>query len=124
LLITLGIVIGTGPVILLVALARGMSARRIGKAVGARRRAILERFLIESTVLAGIGGLAGVGAGVGLSLLGASFGTSVGQFAAPQLSTNSVILAFTVSLAIGLFFGAYPANRAARMRPIDALRHE
>jgi putative ABC transport system permease protein len=100
--------------------------REIGirKAVGARRRAILKQFLIESTVLAGIGGLAGVGVGVGLSLLGSSFGTSVGQFAAPRLSSNSVVLAFTVSLAIGLFFGAYPANRAARMRPIDALRHE
>jgi putative ABC transport system permease protein len=100
--------------------------REIGirKAVGARRKAILKQFLIESVVLAGIGGLAGVALGVGLSLLGATLGTSFGQFAPPQLSGGSVVLAFTVSLAIGLFFGAYPANRAARMRPIDALRHE
>jgi putative ABC transport system permease protein len=100
--------------------------REIGirKAVGARRKAILKQFLIEAVVLAGLGGLAGVAAGVGLSLLGARLGTSVGQFAPPQLSGGSVVLAFTVSLAIGLFFGAYPANRAARMRPIDALRHE
>jgi putative ABC transport system permease protein len=100
--------------------------REIGirKAVGARRKAILKQFLIESTVLAGLGGLAGVVVGVGLSLLGKSVGASFGQFAPPELSIGSVVLAFTVSLGIGLFFGAYPANRAARMRPIDALRYE
>jgi putative ABC transport system permease protein len=62
--------------------------------------------------------------GVGLTLLGGSLGTTVGSFAPPMLSGGSVVLAFTVSLCIGLFFGAYPANRAARMRPIEALRHE
>jgi putative ABC transport system permease protein len=101
--------------------------REIGirKAVGARRKAILKQFLIESTVLAAIGGIVGVLVGVGLSLLGAALGASLGQqFAPPQLSPGSVLLAFFVSLCIGLFFGAYPANRAARMRPIDALRHE
>jgi putative ABC transport system permease protein len=100
--------------------------REIGirKAVGARRMAILKQFLIESTVLAGLGGLAGVVLGVTLALLAAALGTSFGNFAPPQLSWGSVILAFTVSLGIGLFFGAYPANRAARMRPIDALRYE
>jgi len=100
--------------------------REIGirKAVGARRKAILKQFLIEAVVLAGLGGMAGVVVGVGLSLLGASIGANFGQFAPPQLSAGSVVLAFTVSLCIGLFFGAYPANRAARMRPIDALRYE
>jgi putative ABC transport system permease protein len=101
--------------------------REIGirKAVGARRKAILKQFLIESTVLAGIGGIVGVTVGVGLSLLGEALGAGLGKtFAPPQLSTGSVLLAFVVSLCIGLFFGAYPANRAARMRPIDALRHE
>jgi putative ABC transport system permease protein len=100
--------------------------REIGirKAVGARRKAILKQFLIESTVLAGLGGLVGVIVGVGLTLLGGSLGTSVGSFAPPMLSGGSVVLAFTVSLCIGLFFGAYPANRAARLRPIEALRHE
>jgi putative ABC transport system permease protein len=100
--------------------------REIGirKAVGARRKAILKQFLIESTVLAGLGGLSGVVLGVVLSLLGQSVGASFGQFAPPELSWGSVVLAFGVSLGIGLFFGAYPANRAARMRPIDALRYE
>ena len=100
--------------------------REIGlrKALGARRRTVLEQFLVESTVLAGIGGSIGVVLGVGLCLLGERFGAAFGDFAPPQLSIPSVFLAFTVSLCIGLFFGAYPANRAAHMRPIDALRHE
>jgi putative ABC transport system permease protein len=100
--------------------------REIGirKAVGARRKVILKHFLVESTVLSGIGGLAGVAVGVGLALLGGQFGAGFGNFAPPQLSLGSVILAFTVSLAIGLFFGAYPANRAAQLRPIEALRYE
>jgi putative ABC transport system permease protein len=100
--------------------------REIGirKAVGARRKTILKQFLVESTVLAGIGGLVGVAAGVGLSLLGAQLGAALGNFAPPKLSISSVFLAFTVSLCIGLFFGAYPANRAAQLRPIEALRYE
>jgi putative ABC transport system permease protein len=100
--------------------------REIGirKAVGARRKAILKQFLMESTVLSGLGGAAGVVLGVGVTLLGANLGASFGNFAPPVLSIGSVVLAFTVSLCIGLFFGAYPANRAARLRPIDALRHE
>jgi putative ABC transport system permease protein len=57
-------------------------------------------------------------------LLGTGVGASFGNLAPPVLSIGSVVLAFMVSLCIGLFFGAYPANRAARMRPIDALRHE
>ncbi|OLT07342.1 hypothetical protein BJF90_14620 [Pseudonocardia sp. CNS-004] len=100
--------------------------REIGlrKALGARRRTVLEQFLVESTVLSGIGGSVGVVLGVGLCLLGERFGAAFGDFAPPQLSLPSVLLAFTVSLCIGLFFGAYPAKRAARLRPIEALRYE
>jgi putative ABC transport system permease protein len=100
--------------------------REIGlrKAVGARRRAVLEQFLVESTVLSGIGGSVGVAVGVGLCVLGEQLGAVLGDFAPPKLSVGSVVLAFTVSLCIGLFFGAYPANRAAQLRPIEALRYE
>jgi putative ABC transport system permease protein len=100
--------------------------REIGirKAVGARKRAILTQFLIESTLLAGMGGLIGAGVGIAVCLGGAALGTTIGSLAPPLLSGGSVVLAFSVSLAIGLFFGAYPANRAARMHPIDALRYE
>jgi putative ABC transport system permease protein len=103
--------------------------REIGirKAIGATRRAILQQFLIESIVLAGLGGLIGVGVGVGLSVLGAaiapSFGSTVGTFA-PAVSISSVLLSFGISLVIGLVAGGYPANRAARLRPVEALRYE
>ncbi|MFN2478001.1 MAG: ABC transporter permease [Pseudonocardiaceae bacterium] len=103
--------------------------REIGirKAIGATRRAILQQFLIESIVLAGLGGIIGVGVGVGLSVLGAaiapSFGATVGTFA-PAVSIPSVVLSFAISLVIGLIAGGYPANRAARLRPVEALRYE
>ena len=100
--------------------------REIGirKAIGARRKAILNQFLIESTVLAGIGGLLGVVIGAGVSFFGQVFQVSMGSIPPPQLSSWPIVAAFTVSLAIGLFFGAYPANRAAGLRPIEALRYE
>src|SRR5690606_9589945 len=91
--------------------------REIGlrKALGAKRRTVLEQFLVESTVLSGIGGSVGVLLGVALCLLGQRFNAAFGDFAPPRLSIPSVFLAFGVSLCIGLFFGAYPAKRAARL---------
>lgn len=103
--------------------------REIGirKAIGATRRAILEQFLIESLLLAGLGGVIGVLVGVGLSVLGAnvapSFGPTFATFA-PSVTIPSVVLSFAISLAIGLVAGGYPANRAARLRPIEALRYQ
>ena len=102
--------------------------REIGirKAIGAKRKDVLMQFLIESMSLAGIGGLLGIAGGVGLSALAASIAARVGggNFPAPVVSVPSVVLAFAVSVGIGLFFGIYPANRAARLRPIEALRYE
>ena len=93
--------------------------REIGirKALGAPRRVILTQFLIEATLLSLIGG----GLGVGAALLGANFKIVGIQ---PIVVPSSIALAVGVSIAIGLFFGSYPASRAAGLRPIDALRYE
>jgi len=93
--------------------------REIGirKAVGAQRADIVGQFLLEAVLLAVLGGIVGVVLGVGVGQL--RFGTFQ-LVVAPY----SVVLAFVVSVAIGLFFGIYPANRAAALRPIDALRYE
>ncbi|MGH3697464.1 MAG: ABC transporter permease [Pseudonocardiaceae bacterium] len=103
--------------------------REIGirKAIGATRRAILQQFLIESVVLAGLGGTIGILIGVGLSLLGAQIAPSLGSTFdtfAPRVTIPSILLSFGISLAIGLIAGGYPANRAARLRPVEALRYE
>ena len=101
--------------------------REIGirKAIGARRRAILQQFLIESMMLTGIGGIIGILLGVGLSAAaGFVLPALIPDFPAPVVSSFSVILSFGVSLIIGLVAGGYPANRAARLRPIEALRYQ
>ena len=105
--------------------------REIGirKAIGATSRAILEQFLLESTVLAGLGGLLGMGVGIGLSLIIRTIAPNdpaSGALAdfSPVLSAPPVVLAFAVSLLIGLIAGGYPAYRAARLRPIQALRYQ
>jgi putative ABC transport system permease protein len=93
--------------------------REIGirKAVGARRSDILIQFLVEAVLVSLFGGLAGVAAGV----IGSQFKIAGVQ---PVIATYSIFLAFGAALLTGLFFGTYPASRAAKMRPIEALRFE
>jgi putative ABC transport system permease protein len=96
--------------------------REVGlrKAVGAKRNDILLQFLAEAMVLSVIGGALGVACGVA----GAQLITPLLGGTKALVTPQSVGLALAVSLAIGIFFGLYPANRAARLNPIDALRYE
>ena len=95
--------------------------REIGvrKSVGARRQDILNQFLVESSMLSGMGGLIGVTIAWIIALLVRNF-TPVPM----EVPLNAVILGVTLSAAVGLFFGIYPARRAARLDPIVALRSE
>jgi len=91
----------------------------IRKSLGARRNDILMQFLVESAVMAAVGGAMGVGFAYGLTLLVRAT-TSV-PMAVPF---SAVLIALTASTAVGLFFGIYPARRAAKLNPIEALRFE
>lgn len=96
--------------------------REIGlrKAVGAKQRDILWQFLVEAVVLAMTGGLIGLVIGAA----GAQVIAGLSDSLQPALAWDSVLLSIAFSAAVGLFFGIYPASRAARLNPIDALRYE
>ncbi len=95
--------------------------REIGvrRAVGARQRDIVRQFLIEATMISFVGGLMGILAGLGMSHLIAWLAgwTTI-------VTSISIVLAFAVSVSIGLIFGIYPARKAARLDPVEAIRYE
>ena len=110
--------------IMLVSVTERTKEIGLRKALGARRRDIMIQFLTESSLLSLIGGLIGIG-------LGWLIAYAVGRIAAaantplnPAISLNAILLATLFSTAVGLFFGIYPANRAAGLEPVEALRSE
>ena len=95
--------------------------REIGvrKSVGARRQDILNQFLVESSMLAAIGGLMGVAISWVVALIVRNT-----TLVPMEIPVNAVLIGVTLSAAVGLFFGIYPARRASRLDPIVALRSE
>jgi len=95
--------------------------REIGirKAIGARRSNILAQFLIESSVISSVGGIVGIILGMFVNkILSTSLGIST------VVNIQVILIAFGFSLIVGIFFGIYPANKASKLKPVDALRYE
>jgi len=105
--------------ILLVSVTERTREIGVRMAVGAKRRHILAQFLIEALTLSLVGGLCGILLGVA-----AARATTVLAGWPTIISVESVAIGFLFSVAVGLFFGLYPANKAARLNPIEALRYE
>ena len=105
--------------ILLVSVTERTKEIGVRMAVGAKRRHIVMQFLIEAMTLSLLGGLLGIVLGV----VGAKLTTVVAGWPT-IISSDIIVIAFFFSMVVGLFFGLYPANKAARLNPIEALRYE
>ncbi|MFD4927595.1 ABC transporter permease [Peribacillus butanolivorans] len=105
--------------IMLVSVSERTKEIGIRKAIGANRKSILLQFLIEAVVLSCLGGLLGVGIGLGIAKL-----VSIVSSLTISYSWSVTMMAFLFSIFIGVVFGVFPANKASKLNPIQALRHE
>jgi putative ABC transport system permease protein len=110
--------------IMLVSVTERTKEIGLRKAVGAKKKDILVQFLTESSLLSMIGGILGIVLGWLISVVIGLVATTQGIQFEPQVGIQAIILATLFSTAVGLFFGIYPANKAANLEPVEALRHE
>ena len=110
--------------IMLVSVAERTREIGLRKALGARKRDILTQFLAEASLLSLLGGLVGILLGWVISIVIERVAVATGNAFSPSITLSSVLLATIFSAAIGMFFGIYPANRAASLQPVEALRYE
>lgn len=110
--------------IMLVTVAERTREIGLRKAIGARERDIRNQFLFESVMVSGLGGILGVALGIGVALLIPYLAKLSGTEFTTLVEWKSIAVALGVSVAVGIFFGYYPASRAARLDPVEALRYE
>ena len=110
--------------IMLVSVTERTKEIGLRKALGAKKKDILIQFLTESALLSFLGGVLGIILGWLISFVVGQIAASSGTPLTPAVGLDSVLLATLFATAVGLFFGIYPANRAANLQPVEALRHE
>jgi putative ABC transport system permease protein len=110
--------------IMLVSVTERTKEIGLRKAVGARKMDILTQFLTESILLSLFGGIVGIIFGWIISAIVGKIAAASGTPFTPTVGINAILLATIFSTAVGLFFGIYPANRAANLQPVEALRHD
>lgn len=110
--------------IMLVSVTERTKEIGLRKAIGARKRDILIQFLTESSLLSMFGGIIGIGLGWTIAFVVGLIAAANNTELTPVVGLDAILLATLFSTAVGLFFGIYPANRAANLQPVEALRHE
>lgn len=123
---TVSLIVGGVGIMNVMLIAVNQRVREVGlrKAVGARNSEIISQFLIESATISSLGGIIGIIMGIFLAFLASIIIQALGYFWPLIISPSSIFIAFGVSALIGILFGIYPARKASRISPMEALRYE